>query len=260
MVFSSDYILHMLSSYMLPFLRISSVLVAAPVFGTKIVPAPAKIVLAIFVTLLVFPYVVVDPEIQLFSITGMAVAVQQIIVGLAMGFMIRLIFSVLETGGYLIGQTMGLGFAQMVDPGNGISVPALSQFYTVMATLIFMAINGHIVVIYVIAESFNVLPVALQEYANFSIWVMIGWAGWIFKGAILISIPVLASLLIVQVAFGVMMRAAPQLNIFAIGFPISLILGFIFIYISLPLFADQFSNLMSASVQALFTMLGRQDG
>ncbi len=151
---------------------------------------------------------------------------------------------------------MGLGFAQMVDPGNGVAVPAVSQFYTVVATLLFLTMNGHIVIIEIIVQSFSILPVQMEFYRNFDLWKLVSWSSWLFKGAIIISIPVVASLLLVQISFGVMMRAAPQLNIFAVGFPITLIMGFVLIYLSLPYFIEQFTAIFQSSVNEIGSMLG----
>jgi flagellar biosynthetic protein FliR len=179
---------------------------------------------------------------------GVIVSVNQIIIGLALGFMVKIVFSALETGGHLIGQTMGLGFAQMNDPVNGITVPVISQFYTIMATLIFLIMNGHLAMIEVLIESFSILPVGINGLGPDGIWQIVKWSSWIFSGAIAISLPAVGALLLVNISFGVMMRAAPQLNIFTIGFPISLMLGFVFIMFSLPVFSTQFLYMLDNTI------------
>lgn len=256
MLIPADEILSLMSYYIWPFLRISSMLLAAPIIGTKIVPSQPKIALAIFMTILITPLISDYDYIEPFSLEGLIVAIEQVIIGLSLGFSIRLVFSVLETGGHLIGQTMGLGFAQMIDPSNGVSVPAVSQFYIILATLLFLLMNGHILMLEVLVESFTFMPAGLGFFEKLNLWYMIDWSTWIFKGAVIMSIPAVASLLLVQISFGVMMRAAPQLNIFTIGFPISLVLGFVFIYASLPLFVNQFELLLSIALRASLLMVG----
>jgi len=152
-------------------------------------------------------------------------------------------------------QTMGLGFAQMNDPANGVTVPVVSQFYIIMATLLFLALNGHLVVIDVLAESFTMLPVSMQGISPDGIWMLIEWSSWIFTGAVLMSLPVVVALLLINVAFGVMMRAAPQLNVFAVGFPLTLTFGFIFMWASLEIFLPQFNNLFEHALMTVGNML-----
>jgi flagellar biosynthetic protein FliR len=154
----------------------------------------------------------------------------------------------METGGYVIGQTMGLGFAQMNDPANGITVPVISQFYTILATLTFLVLNGHLVMIDVLASSFEIIPITDYTQLSNGLWKLILWSGWVFTGAVLIALPAVGALLLVNIAFGVMMRAAPQLNIFTIGFPISLMLGLLFIMFTLPVFSNQFIDILDNTV------------
>ena len=181
--------------------------------------------------------------------------VRQVLIGLAIGFLVRLTFAAVELAGNLIGQTMGLGFAQMMDPANGVTVPVVSQFYTVLATLIFLVLNGHLILIETLVDSFRTIPVGPATISQAGLWTLLSWGGWIFKGALIISLPALAALLLVNAAFGVMMRAAPQLNIFVIGFPISLMLGFVFMMLSLPLFVPQFSSLLDGAFEAVNAMV-----
>jgi flagellar biosynthetic protein FliR len=183
------------------------------------------------------------PQVDPVSAEGILVLAGQLAIGLAMGFMVRLVFAAVEMGGNIVGQTMGLGFAQMMDPANGITVPVVSQFYSVMATLIFLALDGHLILIDILVDSFHVMPVATTTPISGGLWLLVSWGAWIFKGAMLIALPAVSAMLLVNIAFGVMMRAAPQLNIFAVGFPVTLMLGFVFILVSLTLFLPQFTGL-----------------
>lgn len=245
-----------ITGFLWPFVRIAALVMAAPVLGTRVVPMRLRAGLALAVTLVVMPVLPPPPPVDPVSAEGVLIIVSQVLVGLAMGFMIRMVFSAIETGGHVIGQTMGLGFAQMMDPANGIAVPMVSQFYSVIVTLVFLVLNGHLILIEVLAGSFQAIPVAPHGIAQAGLWTMLSWAAWIFKGAVLVALPVVVALLLVNVAFGVMMRAAPQLNIFAVGFPISLTLGFVFMFVSLPAVIPQFSRLLEGAFTALHAIMG----
>lgn len=244
-----------ITGFLWPFFRIAALVTVAPILGVRVVPMRFRVGLALALALVIAPVLPPGPEIDPVSAKGILISCCQVLVGLAMGFMVRLVFSAVELAGNLIGQTMGLGFAQMMDPANGVTVPVVSQFYTVLATLIFLILNGHLILIEILVRSFDVIPVALASITEVGLWTLLAWSGWLFKGALIISLPALASLLLVNAAFGVMMRAAPQLNIFVIGFPISLMLGFTFMMLSLPLFVPQFSGLLEGAFDAVGTMI-----
>ncbi len=256
MNFSDEQLINLVTSYFWPFTRIAAFIAVVPIFGTRIVPARIRLLIAISLTMVIVPVlpsppVAVDP----LGLDGLLTTAAQVMIGLAMGFALKLIFSAIETGGHMMAQTMGLGFAQMNDPANGVTVPVVSQFYIIMATLLFLALNGHLVLIDVLAESFQVLPISMQGISHDGMWVLISWSSWIFTGAVLMSLPVVVALLLVNVAFGVMMRAAPQLNVFAVGFPLTLTFGFIFMLVSLPIFLPQFSDLVENAFMTVGNMV-----
>lgn len=256
MNFTDEQLINLVSSYFWPFARIAAFIAVVPIFGARIVPTRIRLLIAISLTVVIVPIlplpsVAVDP----FTMNGLLTTAAQVMIGLTMGFAVKLIFGAIETGGHITAQTMGLGFAQMNDPANGVTVPVVSQFYIIMATLMFLALNGHLVLIDVLAESFNMLPVSMQGISPDGLWVLILWSSWIFTGAVLISLPVVVALLLVNIAFGVMMRAAPQLNVFAVGFPMTLTFGFVFMLVSLPIFLPQFSNLVEHAFMAVGNML-----
>ena len=167
------------------------------------------------------------PAVEPLSLTGLLISAQQVLIGLAMGFILQLVFSVLAMVGESIAMSMGLGFASMIDPQNGIQIPVLSSYYVTLATLVFLALDGHLVLIGLLVDSFHTLPIGLESLAREGLWQLVGWASRMFAGAVLIALPALASLLLVNLAFGIITRAAPQLNIFAVGFPMTILLGFV---------------------------------
>jgi len=151
---------------------------------------------------------------------------------------------------------MGLGFASLNDPSSGVVVPTVSQFYTIFITLLFLAMNGHLVMIEVLAQSFIDLPISQTGLGSEGIWKLLSWASYVFSGAVLMALPALASLLIVNLGFGVMTRAAPQLNIFAIGFPVIMTIGFVIMMVSLPSALPLFESLLDSVYQLMYFMIG----
>lgn len=256
MTITSEELISFIASYLWPFIRIAALISIVPILSAQVVPKRTKIGLAAVITLVVVPTLEPMPAVELLSAEGFLIAIYQMLIGLAMGFTIRIVFSAFETGGHVIGQTMGLGFAQMVDPSNGVTVPVVSQFYTIVGTLLFLALNGHLIVIEVLAESFQTMPIAMQTISSNGLWSLMILSTWIFKGAVLIALPAVSALLLVNIAFGVMMRAAPQLNIFAIGFPLTLTLGFVFILVTMPIFLPQFTDIMNSAFLTIEDLIG----
>lgn len=220
-----------LGSYLWPLFRIAAMIVAMPIFGSILIPVRVRLMLALAVTSIVAPVLPAAPAVDPLSLEAVLIILQQIIIGVAMGFAMQLVFNAVTTGGQIIAMQMGLGFASMVDPQNGTQVPVLSQLYLLLVTLLFLGFNGHLVMIEMIAESFTVLPVGADGLTRNGLWLLAGWGSQMFAGALWLALPAVASLLVVNIAFGVMARAAPQLNIFAIGFPVALMMGFVVIQI-----------------------------
>jgi len=255
LTYSLTQVIDQLHQYLLPLFRIAALLMIVPVLGGRVVPSRIRIGIAVILTLIIAPLLPPQDFANLSTGNLLLGIAEQILIGLLMGFAISLVFSAIETGGHLVGQTMGLGFAQMVDPNNGITIPVVSQFYTLLATLIFLLLNGHLLLITTLVESFKVLPVLAFRPQGDAIWQLLSAALWIFKGGVLIALPVMTALLLVNIAFGVVMRAAPQLNIFVIGFPISLLLGFVLILVTLPGYLTQFGQLLDQAFALMMGML-----
>lgn len=219
--------------YFFPFIRIGACFLAAPVFAANFVPARVRLLLAGAVAIIIGPLIPV-PAITPFSIEGVIATAQQIIIGVAVAFVLQLIFDALAMGGQLLSNTMGLGFAYNVDPLRGVGTPVLGQLYMILVTLTFLALNGHLRLIELLAQSFTTLPSGAQGLGPGQLWNVVAWGSQLFSGAVMVALPGMTALLVVNLAFGVMSRAAPSLNLFAVGFPISLIFGLIIIYIGLP--------------------------
>ena len=256
MLLNSAEIAAWVGSFLWPLTRVAALVSVAPIFGARMIPRRMRLMIALALTWAILPFIKPVPVIEPLSPTGILVIAQQILIGLSMGFLFRLAFTALELGGLMIATQIGLGFANLVDPQNGAQSPLLSQFYTLLGTLVFLALNGHLMLVQLLVDSFAILPVAPTGADRDLLWTLVTWASQMFAGAVLISLPAIASLLVVNLAFGVMTRAAPQLNIFAVGFPITLVLGLLILLYSLPTLLYQLNNLFAEAFERIGHLLG----
>lgn len=237
--------------YLWPLFRIAALLMAMPIIGTRVVTARVRIVLALMTTLLVVPLLPPMPSVPPLSLQSGVIIVQQVIIGLAIGFFLQIVFQIFVLAGQFMAMKMGLGFASMNDPANGVSVTVLSQYYLIITTLLFLSLNGHLMVLKLITESFMTLPVSAEGLDIGVFWAIANSGGWMFSRALVIALPVLTSLLIVNIAFGVMSRAAPQMNVFAVGFPITLIFGLVLIWYSMASFLPNYELIVDEGMKTL---------
>lgn len=243
-----------LAQYLWPFIRIGACFMMAPIFGASFVPARVRLIMAGAITLIVAP-LVPAPDIETFSAAAVVVTFHQVIIGFATAFALQLIFDALAMGGQLLSNTMGLGFAFNVDPLRGVSTPVLGQLYMILVTLTFLAINGHLVLIEILAQGFTTLPVGMTGLDDAMVWRLVEWGSQLFAGALTVALPGMAALLVVNLAFGVMSRAAPTLNLFAVGFPITLIAGLVIMYVGLPSVLAAFGQSLEAAFAVIRTLL-----
>ncbi len=236
-------------------MRISAMFIAVPLFSIQAVPARVRLILSVVITLVVMPLLPPLPAVEMFSAPGLMVAISQIMIGLTTGFILQLVFATVVFAGQAIALSMGLGFSTMVDPQNGQQVPVISQIYTITATLIFISLDGHLLLIQMLLDSFKSLPIGMEGIAKAGIWDIIEWSGRVFAGGLLLAMPIVAALLLVNIIFGVAARAAPQLQIFSVGFPVTLMLGLLLVWKTLPDMLDQFSGLLTDSYDLISQLL-----
>jgi flagellar biosynthesis protein FliR len=244
-----------LAQLLWPFVRISSCFMVAPAFGAIFVPARIRIVLAGAITLIVAPLVPSPADIAPFSAAGVVVTIQQVIVGIALGFSLQILFDAVTLGGQLLANSMGLSFAFNTDPMHGVETPVLGQLYSMLVMLTFLALDGHLKLIEVLVEGFRTLPVGTAGLGQDGVWSIVVWGSQLFSGALAVALPGVTALLIVNVAFGVMSRAAPQLNLFAVGFPISLVFGLLIVLAGLPSMQTTFIHLLSDAFDLLRSLM-----
>jgi flagellar biosynthesis protein FliR len=230
-----------------PFLRIGACLMVAPVFGASYVPPRVRIVLAGALTLVALPLLPPNQGAPMLSGDGVVTTVEQIIIGVALGFALQLMFDALTLGGQIIANGMGLGFAFNIDPLRGVTTPALGQFYSLLGVLVFLALDGHIALIETLIASFRGLPVGPEGLSAASLHSLANWGNELFLGALRVALPGMTALLVINLAFGVTSRAAPSLNLFAVGFPITLVFGFVIVLFGLPGIVSVLTDLLSAA-------------
>lgn len=252
---TSSEISRWVASYLWVLFRIGAVLMTMPVLGTQLLPMRIRLYLALALTILIAPQVPVVPTLDALSLATWVIIAEQILIGAAMGFLLQLLFQIHVLAGQVIAMQMGLGFASMNDPSMGISVAVISQVFTMLVTLLFLAMNGHLVVIEVLAESFTTLPVGQSLVAS-DFLTLVQRFSWVLAASLLIGLPAVTALLIVNLSFGVMMRAAPQLNIFSIGFPLTLVFGLFILWVLLGNVLGQYHELAAEALIWLREMVG----
>lgn len=237
-----------------PFARIGACLMVAPMFGARFVPTRTRIVLAVAITALVVPLLPAS-SVAPFSGQGFVIVAQQLLIGVALGFALQVVFDALGLAGQLLANSMGLSFAFNVDPLRGSSTAALGQLYIILATLVFLALGGHLAVIEVLVQGLTTMPIGAPLMGE-SLWAIVLWGGTLFSGALSIALPGVTALLIVNLAFGVVSRAAPALNLFAVGFPIALIIGLIVVMAGMGPLVEGITQLIGQGLQFLRDLSG----
>jgi flagellar biosynthetic protein FliR len=245
-----------LSQLFWPFIRIGACLMVAPAFSALFIPARIRLVLAGALAYLVAPLIPHPAGITVFSVGGIVVTIQQVIIGVALGFAMQLLFDAVAMGGQLLANSMGLSFAFNVDPMRGTGTPALGQLYSLLVTLTFLALDGHLAMIEMLVDGFRTLPIGTTGFSNDALWTLVAWGTTIFSGALAVALPGITALLIVNIAFGVMSRAAPSLNLFAVGFPITLVFGLVIVMVGLPALQSAFVDLLGKAFMLLRTVQG----
>lgn len=241
--------------FLWPFFRIAAMMHIAPVISGRQLPRRYRIGLTFVLTVVIMPLAGEMPKVDPLSGDSLVIIIQQLIIGFGMGFILLLVLNTVIVAAENISMTMGMGFATMTDPINGGQVAVVGQFFMVLASLLFLSFNGHLAAIQMLADSFALIPVSTNGIGSEGLWHVVSWARHMFIGALTIALPAIAALLSVNLAMGVITRAAPQLNIFSIGFPITMTLGFILMNLSLPVFLPVFENLLAEGMEAARSLL-----
>ncbi len=244
-----------LINFIWPLTRILGLIMVAPIFGHRVVPARVKIGLGMFIALTIAPTLPAMPDVGLGSWQGLLILVQQVLIGLAIGFLMRVIFTAVEAAGEIVGLQMGLGFASFFDPQSAGQTLVIARFLNMLAMLVFLAVNAHLLLLGVLVESFQSLPINLQPLSAAGFFQVATYGSTIFSVSLQLALPLIAILLMTNLALGILTRSAPQLNIFAIGFPVTLGVGLIVLDFTLPYFAPQFEHIIQNGLKATSTVI-----
>lgn len=241
-------------TFLWPMMRISAFMMVAPVFSLNAFNLRLRILLALAVTWLIFPlhaWPTLDPV----SARGLVEIFNQLTIGALMGLVLQIVVASLVVAGQNIATAMGLSMANMMDPNMG-NVPVLSQLLIVCSTLIFVGFGGHTMALALIADSFHSLPVGSSILGQDTYGQVLRWSSMMFLGSLLIALPVVVSLLFINIGLGVVTRAAPSLNIFAVGFPAMIIAGFLILILSIDSIGGRIEWLWMQGFHTLRALLG----
>ncbi|WP_199911769.1 flagellar biosynthetic protein FliR [Dongshaea marina] len=243
-----------------PFFRILAALLAMPLFGSKLVTRRLRILLALSLAVVIYPFMPAAPAIDPFSIAAIGLTLQQLLIGALFGLSLLLFFTIFTLAGQMVSMQMGLSMAAMNDPVNGVSVPILGQIYQAAIILLFFLFNGHLLALKILIESFHYLPIGGPLLSPQHLMQLPHMAGWMFGAALLLVLPAIVAMLLVNIAFGLMYRAAPQLNIYSLGFPMTIILGVVILALTFDNLPDNFGRLLSLLLRQLNQLMGPPDG
>lgn len=237
--------------------RIGAALLAAPFFGAATVPAQLRVTITAALAVLVCAWVPVQVPAALFSVEGLMMIAGEVLVGLALGFVLQLCFAAPVIAAEQIGGAMGLSLATAVDPVSGAQSPALGQYFTVLLTLVFLGLGGHLQFIALVIDSYSALPPGQTWLGAERLEAVSAFAGDMFVAALAIALPITLVLLLVQVLTGVISRSAPALNLFALGLPLGVLAGLAALILAVPLLVDQFGDLSAQGLEQVGSLLAR---
>lgn len=241
LTFSEAQILAWITPLLWPFLRTLALLGSLPVFSQRAVPMRVKIGLAGFIALAAQPSLPAFPVVPLDSPAAFMAVVQQLLVGVTLGFAVRLVFAAVELGGELIGLQMGLNFAGFFDPATASQGTASGRLFGTLVAFVFVLGNGHLMLIQAVVRSFEVFQVGDTPLAFLHQLQPQRWGAEVFMLGLWIALPLVGMLLFVNLVLGVISRVAPQISVFSVGFPITLSVGLIGMLLTLPLMEQPFS-------------------
>ena len=256
MQFSAELILQWLATYLWAFTRIAAMLMAMVAIGSRMIPVKVRLFYALTITLAVVP--IIPPatsEIELFSLQSALVVLQQILIGIAIGTISIFVVQTFVVAGQVIAMQTSLGFASMADPMNGQSSPVIGQFYILLVTLLFLGLDGHLFMIELIVRSFDTLPMSTEGLLAIDYKKMAGWFSLMFSAALAFSVASMVAMLLVNLSFGIMTKAAPQLNIFSLGFSISMVFGLYVLWVTLINVPIHFENQWLKGVNLMCDLL-----
>ncbi len=240
MEFTESVVNQYLADFILPFTRIAALVMTMIGFGARTIPTRIKLFLCVAVTIAIMPAIPATNIEQLLSFKTFLVIGQQMLIGITLGFITVMVVNTFTLAGQIIAMQSGLGFASLVDPASGMNVPAVGQFFLILSTLLFWVMDGHLAYLQFVTLSFDTLPIGKEFFPSIKYKEVVLWGGWMFATALSLALAPLTAMLLINFSFGIMTRAAPQLNIFAIGFPITMMAGLLIMWLTFGNFLTHF--------------------
>jgi flagellar biosynthetic protein FliR len=241
LTFTEAQVLAWITPLLWPFLRVLALFGALPVFAQRGVPMRVRVALAFLIAFCAQATLPAMPVIELDSAAGFLTIAQQLIIGISLGFAVRIVFSAVEFAGELIGLQMGLNFAGFFNPMTGGEATATSRFFGVSVSWLFIVINGHLLLIAAVVQSFQAFPAGPEPFAFLRAVQPQVWGAEVFRLGLWIALPLVGMLLFVNLVLGIISRVAQQMNVFAIGFPITVAVGLVGVLLTLPLMQAPFT-------------------
>ncbi len=251
---NTTQILEFVNQYFYILVRLLAFISAVPLFSEKSIPKKVKISLALVIAIVIYPHIPANTT-PVFSAEGIMIILIQLVIGILLGFTLQFMLVTVRYIGELIGMQMGLSFAMFVDPSGGPHMPVISRFLNLIFTLLLFSFNTHLWFIYLLVDSFNVIPISSIPLSKEGIWMTIQAAGFIFSYGLLFSLPVIFILLMINIALGILNRMTPQLSVFVVGFPITLLCGVTIILFILPLLPAFGERIISSNMDFIFKNL-----
>ncbi len=255
MEISSAIIMQTIADLMLPFMRLSGMLGVMVGFGAKTLPVSVRSLLTLMIAVLVAGFIPPVEVAEVFSVQTFVLVAKELLIGITIGFISTMVLMTFVVAGQIVAMQTGLGFASIVDPVNGLNVTAVGQFYLILATLMFWTFDGHLSMLRMLVLSFEALPITSGWWPAIDYYKVASWGSWMFVVAVTLSLAPIVSLLAVNLAFGVMSKAAPQLNVFTLGFSIAQVTGLVMIWLTLGNFAGHFESQWQRALQLMCELL-----
>jgi flagellar biosynthetic protein FliR len=238
-----------MADFLLPLTRISALVMTMIGFSSRSIPGPVKVFLCITLTIAVMPAIPPAQVGSLFSFATTFLLFEQIIIGVMVGFVTVMVINTFTLAGQIVAMQTGLGFASLVDPISGMNVPAVGQFFLILSSLLFWGMDGHLTYLNFIVASFDTIPIPAPEFSSAKFKELVEWGRWMFATALSLSLAPITAMLLINFSFGIMTRAAPQLNIFAIGFPVTMCSGLLIMWLTMGNFLVHFEAQWQRAVE-----------
>jgi len=253
--FTLEQLYGWINAFWWPFVRIVALIGTAPIFSEPNVPARAKVGLAALLAVAVSPALPPMPEVAPTSLAGLLITLQQVLIGMAMGLVMKMTLAVVQMAGEFVGLQMGLSFASFFDPTTGANTAVLARIMSRVALLLFLALDAHLLVLGALIDSFDTLPVAILSLRPDGWSVLLEWGAQLTALGLLLALPLVAALLTVNLAMGILNRTATQLSIFSVGFPISMTVGIVLLTAMLPQVSPYLERLFQMGLETMTRLL-----